>query len=86
MQWSKDHLIKAIKRSTKALNAIKLIKNFFNQQELLSLVTSNFYSILNSEIWQLPSLKVTLKQKLLSASAKALKVCARLANNDTSFI
>ena len=87
MQWS-NQVAHAIKRSTKALNAIKLIKKNFNQQELLSLVTSNFYSILNynSEIWQLPSLKVTLKQKLLSASAKALKVCARLANNDTSFI
>ena len=87
MQWS-NQVAHAIKRSTKALNAIKLIKKIFNQQELLSLVTSNFYSILNynSEIWQLPSLKVTLKQKLLSASAKALKVCARLANNDTSFI
>ena len=31
-------------------------------------------------------MKVTLKQNLLSASAKALKVCARLADNDTSFI
>ena len=87
MQWS-NHIAHAIKRSTKALNAIKLIKIFFNQQELISLMTSNFYSILNynSEIWQLPSLKVTLKQKLLSASAKALKVCARLADSDISFI
>ena len=87
MQWS-NHIAHAIKRSMKALNAIKLIKKFFNQKELVTLVTSNFFSILNynSEIWQLPSLKVTLKQKLLSASAKALKVCARLANNDTSFI
>ena len=77
-----------IKRSTKALDAIKLIKKFFNQQEVINLVTSNFYSILNynSEIWQLPSLKVTRKQNLLSASAKALKICVRLADRETSFI
>ena len=87
MQWS-NHVARAIKRSTKALNAIKLIKKFFNQQEVINLVTSNFYSILNynSEIWQLPSLKVTLKQNLLSASAKALKVCLKLADRETSFI
>ena len=35
-----------------------------------------FYSILfhNSEVWYLPSVKANLKQKLLSASAHALKV------------
>ena len=42
----------------------------------------NFYSILyyNSEVWHLPTLKTTLKQSLLSASAKALRVCD--GNND----
>ena len=44
MQWS-NHIAHAIKRSTKRLNAIKLIKKFFNQRELISLMTSNFYSI-----------------------------------------
>ena len=41
------------------------------------MLTSNFYSQLyyNSEIWHLPSIKITLKQKLLSASARALKIC-----------
>ena len=49
--------------------------------------TSNFFSVLyyNLEIWQLNSLKSTLKQKLLSASAKALKSCMKLADNGTSF-
>ena len=39
-------------KATKALNAIKLIKKNFNSDELLRLVTSNFYSILfyNSEV------------------------------------
>ena len=39
----------------------------------------------NSEIWHLPSLKSTLKQKLLSASAKALKVCNRQVDLSMSF-
>ena len=34
----------------------------------------------------MPSLKYSLKQKLLSASAKALKVCVRSADNGTSFL
>ena len=33
----------------------------------------------------MPSLKYSLKQKLLSASAKALNVCTRFADNGTSF-
>ena len=67
-----DHISHAIKRSITALNAIRIIKRFFTKKELLSLVTSNFYSILyyNSEIWQIPTLKTTLKQSLLSTSAK----------------
>ena len=62
----------AIKRSIKVLNAMRMIKRFFTKKELLSLVTSNFYSTLyyNSEIWHLPTLKTTLKQSLLRTSAE----------------
>ena len=72
----------------KALNAIRIIKRFFTKKELLGLITSNLYSILyyNSEIWQLPTLKTTLKQNLLSASAKALKVCCSNYEYYMSFI
>ena len=84
---SSDHIAHTIKRSTNALNAIKLIKKIFTQSELLTLIRSNFFSILyyNSEIWHLPSLKATLKQKLLSSSAKALKVWVKLSDNNVSF-
>ena len=34
----------------------------------------------------MPSLKYSLKQKLLSASAKALKACVRFADDGTSFL
>ena len=86
LQWA-DHILHTIKRSMNALNAIRLIKNYFKKDELLQLITSNFYSILyyNSEIWHLPSLKPSLKQKLLSASARALKVCNRQVDNYMSF-
>ena len=87
LTWS-DHIAHCIKKSSKALTAIRLIKNFFNTKELLQLITANFYSILyyNSEIWHLQSLKTNLKQKLLSASAKAIKICFKYCTNDISFI
>ena len=76
LQWT-QHVAKAIKKSKQALHAINMIKKYFTQTELLTLLTSNFYSILyyNSEIWHLPTLKSTTKQKLLSASSQALKKC-----------
>ena len=86
LQWP-EQIAHTIKRSMNALNAIRLIRHYFKREELLSLLTSNFFSILyyNSEIWHLPSLKPTLKQKLKSASARALKVCNRLVDNSMSF-
>ena len=40
----------------------------------------------NSEIWHLPTLKSTLKQSLLCASAKALRVCSGAIDHNISFI
>ena len=87
LQWSK-HIAHCISKSSKALTAIKLIRRFFSTKELIQIVTSNFYSILyyNSEIWHLQSLNNTLKQKLLSSSAKAIKTCVKYCTNDISFI
>ena len=47
----------SITKAKKALNAIKLIRNFFTKNELLTLITANYYSVLyyNSEIWYLQS-------------------------------
>ena len=46
-------------------------------------MTSNFYSILyyNSEIWHLSTLHSNVKQSLLSASTKALRVCSKFNDN-----
>ena len=78
LQWG-PQVAAACTRASRALNAISLIRRFFNQQELLQLVTSNFYSILfyNSEVWHLNTLNQSLKNSLLSISAKALKICAK---------
>ena len=65
-----------------------MIRKFFNTKELLTFITSNFYSVLyyNSEIWHLPSLKGILKQKLLSSSAQAIKCCVKYCTRDVSFV
>ena len=75
-----------ISKANEALNAISLIRKYFNQDELLKLVTANFYSKLyyNFEVWQIPTLNQSLKNKLLTASSRALKLCAK--TNDISLI
>ena len=87
MHWDKQ-VCQAITKSKKALCAIKLIKRFFTNKELLQLITANFYSVLyyGSEIWHIPTLKQPLKQKLLSASACALKLCMNTRCDMISFV
>ena len=77
-----------INKSNSALHAIKLIRKYFNQDEIITLLTANFYSILfyNSEVWHLPILKPELKQLLLSASSKALKLSQRTPDSYESFV
>ena len=85
MDWTS---FKNNKKANKALQAIKLIKKHFNHAELKTLITSNFYSVLyyNAEIWLIPSLKLYLKNLLLSASARALKICPPYYSPMTSFV
>ena len=87
MTWS-PHISNQINKANQALHAIRLIKKYFTQGEILSLITSNFFSILyyNSEVWHLPNLKPELKQHLLSASANALKLAQRYPDCMESFI
>ena len=78
LQWA-AHINSAVTKANRALNAIKLIKQYFTSEELLRLVTSNFYSLLfyNSEIWHIHTIHGSLKRLLLSTSAKAIKTCLR---------
>ena len=67
----------AITKSKKALHAIYLIRKHFTKNELLQIITSNYYSILyyNAEIWLTPTLNNNSKRALMSASAAPLKLC-----------
>ena len=76
LNWQ-SHIHMAITKARKSLQGIKLIRKFFNNKELMTLINANFYSILyfNADIWLLPSLTRPAKQALLSASAAPLKLC-----------
>ena len=78
----------AIKKANKSLFAIRMIRRYFEPNELKILLDSYFYSVLyyNSEIWHLQSLNHCLKQQLLSASANAIKICNSQATRHISFI
>ena len=68
LTWAK-HVAKQVAKSNKALQAIKMIRKFFNHTEILMLLTSNFFSVLyyNSEVWHIPKLKPVLNQLIMSA-------------------
>ena len=87
LTWAK-HVATQTNKANSALHAIKLIRKYFKQDEILKLLTSNFYSILfyNSEVWHIPTLKPELKQIILSTSARALKLSQRNPNFYESFI
>ena len=86
LSWS-DQVNKTINKAKKAFHAINILKKHFTNEELKGLLTSSYYSILyyNSEIWHLPTLSPQLKQKLLSASSNALKLCLSQLPLNTSF-
>ena len=86
LSWC-EQINKTINKAKKTLHAINLIKKYFTQSELKGLLTSNYFSILyyNSEIWHLQSLGPHLKQKLLAASANALKLCTSPLPQNTSY-
>ena len=86
LEWSL-HIKNAIEKSAKALNALSLIRRYFNSNELLQLVTSNYFSILyyNSEIWHVHCLKLYDKKLLLTASARALKLAIHYRDPLISF-
>ena len=56
LNWQ-THIENATSWAKKALHTINLIRKHLSKEELLNLITSNYYSILyyNSEIWHIPS-------------------------------
>ena len=55
-----------ITKSRSSLHAIHLISKHFKKQEIIQLITSNYFSVMyrNSEIWHLHSLAHNTKTKL----------------------
>ena len=86
LQWT-EHVTLAINKSNKSLNALKLIRRYFNSKELIQLITSNYFSILyyNSEVWHLPNLSVNNKKSLLTASSGALKMALHYPKYNISY-
>ena len=86
LAWT-SQVAQTIKKSRKALQAIRLIKKYLTKKETKQLLTSNFYSILyyNCEIWLMPSISPRLKQQLLSASANALRLLNNISDLRLSF-
>ena len=87
LTWS-EHINNCTKKAKRALHAIKLIRPNFTPDELKTIITSNFFSILyyNSEIWHLPNLSPLLKQQLLATSALGLKLCTPNYDRSTSYL
>ena len=79
LNWS-HHINLTIQKCKKNLQAIKIVANNFTIDERLNIVTSLFYSRLYycAEIWLIPTLNRTLKNKLVQISTQALRV----ASND----
>jgi len=70
------HVDTAIMKSRKSLHALKTLRCYFTEIEMIKLITSNVYSKLYyaSMVWLLPNLKENLFKKLFSHSGQVLKI------------
>ena len=75
LTWDRQ-IDKATTDSRKALQAVKIVRKYFNKEETVKLVTSLVFSRLyyGCEAWLLPTLKEDLFKKLYSQSGKILKI------------
>ena len=78
LSWDRQ-VDKVIMDSRRSLQAVKMIRRYFSEEETVKLVTSLVYSRLYyaSEAWLLPTLKEKLFSKLHSQSGKILKIVDR---------
>ena len=72
-----EHIKTAIKTSNITLHAIKIIRKYFNLDELKILLTSLFFSKLyyGAEIWHTTGLNREIQKSLKFTSANVLKIC-----------
>ncbi len=66
----------AIKKSRSSLHAMRSLRKYFTDEEMVRLITANVYSVLYYEslVWLLPNLKERLYQKLFSHLGQLLKI------------
>ena len=83
LTW-KEQIDNAIVKSRRSIHALKTLRKYFTDSEMLKLVTSNVYSKLyyGSLVWLIPNLKEKLFSKLYSHSGQILKVI----DNSLSYI
>ena len=86
LNWC-EQVSNSIKKSNKALYALRMIKPYLTAPVMKSILVSNYYSILyyNAEIWLTNNLSHDSKQQLLSASANAIRQCIPQPNPFISF-
>ena len=86
LNWN-SHVANSICKAKKSLYALRLLRKFFNDQEMRLLLDSKFYSVLyyNSVLWLTPCLNSVCKQAILSISANALRMCMMSNNSELSF-
>jgi len=70
---------KSISDAKKAARGLAMVRRFFNDSELITLITSLIYSRLYyaAQVWLLPTLHSKLYQKLYSQSGQILKMLDR---------
>ena len=82
LEWTVQ-VDKSVNEARKAAQAIRMIKQHFQNHELLKLITSYVYSRLYyaAQVWLLPTLKQSLQKRLFSQSGNTLK----LIENEPTF-
>ena len=78
LSWD-NQVDSAILNSRKSLHALRSVRTFFTDNEMIKLVTSNVYSKMyyGSQVWLLPNLKEKLFTKMYSHSGSILKIIDR---------
>ena len=86
LTWN-EHIAHCINKSKKALFALRLLRKYFDFNEMRTLLDSNYYSVLyyNSVIWLTPELNANLKHNLLASSSNAIRSCLMYGNHVISF-
>ena len=82
LNWE-EQVDNAIMKSRRSAHALKTLRKYFTDSEMIKLVTSNVYSKLyyGSLVWLLPNLKEKLFRKLNSHSGQILKIINNYLSN-----